>query len=192
MPGTAEESAVLAVAASQQGMVTTRQLLAAGFDDHAIARRVARGWLTRVLRGVYRVGPFAGPWGAEMAALLACGPRAALGGGSSLRAWGLRDDGGPVEVIVPGGRATAGVRTRRARLPAGDVVERYGMRVTTPARTICDLAARTPQRELSRLVEEARRLGILSPGEIAAAVERSRGRPGARRLRAIVLGAEEP
>ena len=163
MVGSAEENAVVALAARQQGMVSTPQLAAAGFDRRTVARRVASGWLTRVLHGVYRVGPFAGPFGAEMAALLACGPRAALSHGSALPVWGLRDNGGHVVVTIPGGRATCGVRARRAALPAGDVVERYGMRVTTPARTLADLAAATPERELARLVEEAQRLGLPRP-----------------------------
>jgi very-short-patch-repair endonuclease len=192
MPRIEDEASVAALAARQQAMVSTAQLRAAGFDSRAIVRKVAGGWLTRMLHGVYRVGPFAGPFGDEMAALLACGPRAAVSNGASLHVWGLRDNGGHVEVTVPGGGATSGVRAHRAALPESDVVERHGMRVTTPARTLTDIAAATPRRELARLVEEAQLLRLVSPGELEAAVERSRRRPGVPRLRAIVLGAEEP
>jgi very-short-patch-repair endonuclease len=183
---------VIALAAHQQGMVSTPQLAAAGFDDAAIAAMVVGGWLARVLRGVYRVGPFAGPYGDEMAALLACGPRSALSHRTSLHMWGIRERVGPVEVIVPGGRATAGVKWRRAPLPPGDVVERFGMRVTTPARTLADVAGSTTQRDLARLVEEARRLHLVTSGELLAVAARSRGRAGVGRLRAILLSAEEP
>ncbi len=173
-------------------MVSAAQLAAAGFDGDAIAREVGAGLLTRVLHGVYRFGPFAGPFGDEMAALLACGPNAALAHGASLHVWGIRERVGPVEVIVPGGRATTGVKWRRAPLPPGDVVERHGMRVTTPVRTLTDVAGSTSQRDLARIVEEAQRLGLVTPGELAAAVERSRGHPGVGKLRAILLSAEEP
>ena len=59
-----------------------------------------------------------------MAALLACGPTAALSHRTSLHLWQIRHRVGAVEVIIPGGRASAGVRWRRAPLPPGDVVER--------------------------------------------------------------------
>jgi hypothetical protein len=51
------DAAVAALAARQQGMVTTRQLAAAGIGESAVAHRVANGRLTRIFRGVYRVGP---------------------------------------------------------------------------------------------------------------------------------------
>jgi len=127
-----------------------------------------------------------------MAALLACGPTAALSHRTSLHVSQIRHRVGAVEVIIPGGRATAGVRWRRAPLPPGDVVERHGMRVTTPARTLVDVAGTTSRRDLARLVEEAQRRHLVTPGELAVAVARARGRTGIGRLRAILLTAEEP
>src|SRR5215218_230501 len=117
-----------------------------------------------------------------MAALLACGPTAALSHRTSLHLWQIRHRVGAVEVIIPGGRASAGVRWRRAPLPPGDVVERHGMRVTTPARTLVDVAGTTSRRDLARLVEEAQRRHLVTPGELAVAVARARGRTGIGRL----------
>jgi very-short-patch-repair endonuclease len=191
VPTTAERS-LSELAARQQGMVSTPQLAAHGIDREVIGRLVASGWLTRMHVGVYRVGAFSGPFGDEMAALLACGPRSALSHRTSLHLWAIRERVGPVEVIVPGGRATASVRWKRAPLPPGDVVERHGMRVTTPARTLTDIAGTTTPRELARLVEEAQRLKLVTPGELAAAVERARGRTGVGRLKTILLSAAEP
>src|SRR5262245_45984762 len=65
--------AIAALAARQQGVVTTEQLDAAGIGRRGVAHRIATGRLTRIYRGVYRVGPIAGPYGREMAAILATG-----------------------------------------------------------------------------------------------------------------------
>ena len=94
---------------------------------------------------------------------------------------------------MPGGRATAGVQWRRAPLPPGDVVERHGMRVTTPARTLMRPRRRRLGRASSHGSSRRRScLRLVTPGELLAAVERSRGRHGVGRLRAILLNAEEP
>ena len=64
----------------------------------SVAHRVANGRLTRMLRGVYRVGPIAAPYSAEMAALLAterCAELSLLGDGlgrtAAVRRPGPRD-----------------------------------------------------------------------------------------------------
>jgi hypothetical protein len=131
-----------------------------------------------------------------MAALLACGPDATLGGWASVAVFELRERAGkPVDVLVPHGFKghPEGVRRHeRARLAPGDVVLRHGMRVTVPARTLLDLAATTPRRELERLVEEAQVRRLLSHGELTAMVARGAGRRGVRTLRAIAADLGEP
>ena len=47
---------IAALAGRQHGVVTVAQLLAAGLDRNAIARRVAQGRLIRISSGVYAVG----------------------------------------------------------------------------------------------------------------------------------------
>ena len=146
--------------------------------------------------GVYQLGPFAGPFGPEQAALLACGPRAVLGHWTSIGVFELRPRGNrPVEVLLPGGLAgqRPGIRPHRATaLPACDVVLRHGLRVTTPARTLLDLAASTPRAVLERLTEEAQVQKLASGAELLAVIERGARRPGVRKLRAIVDLLDEP
>jgi hypothetical protein len=72
------DGAVAALAAGQHGVVTTAQLAAAGLGRRAVAHRVAHCRLVRLHRRVYHVGPTAAPLSREMAAVLACGDRAAL------------------------------------------------------------------------------------------------------------------
>src|SRR3954469_22029212 len=75
------EQEVARIASTQHGVVTRAQLLNAGFSRAAIQRRVRKGVLHVQHRGVYRVGHQAPSALARyMAAVLACGPGAALSG----------------------------------------------------------------------------------------------------------------
>ena len=75
-----------------------------------------------------------------------------------------------------------GIRPHRAGdLPACDVVVKHGLRVTTPARTLLDLAAVAPRATLERLVEEAQVQNAVAGAELVAMAER--GDRQARRAR---------
>jgi predicted transcriptional regulator of viral defense system len=185
------------VAARQQGMVTTAQLNAAGFDHRLIRRRVAAGWLARRHQGVYVLGVFAGPFGDEAAALLACGDRATIGHWTSAAAYALRErvEGEPVHVVVEGGMTgrREGVLTHRVEvLPECDITLVHGLRMTTPARTLLDLAASAPRTELERLLEEAQVQDLVGPAELLAVIERGAGRRGVAKLREVVAFLDEP
>jgi hypothetical protein len=96
-----------------------------------------------------------------MAAVLACGDGAALSHFSAAVLWGrLTADGQAVHVTVEGNRVCRGVVVHRSPLQ-GERVRRFGIVVTTPARTIVDLAdATTGRRTLERVVDEADNLGL--------------------------------
>lgn len=157
------DQVVAAIAGEQHGVVSTPQLLAAGFSRSGIARRVRDGRLHPLHRGVYAVGHAApSPTRRWMAAVLASrssrtrvSPRfaegsildrweAALSHRAAASLWGLLSIvDGPVDVSVPGdgGRARRkGIRLHRSLtlLPASVTIRR-GIPVTTPARTIADL-----------------------------------------------------
>ena len=193
----AAEREVARIAARQYGVVTTDQLAAAGLSGTQLTRRVAGGWLVRRHVGIYRLGVFGGPFEEEMAALLACGPRSALGRWSSIAVYGLGPRPSQVHVVFDGNRGgrRAGVRAyRTSLLPASDVVVRHGLRVTTPARTLLDLAAEAPRDTLERLIEEVQVQGLATTAELLAVAARGAGKarrvhlPRARRLprRAVV------
>src|SRR4029077_15731547 len=88
------------------------QLYAVGLDKSAVSRRLKRGRLHRIHRGVYAVGHRGLSWhGRWMAAVLACGEDAGLSHGSAPSLWGLLNPiEGPVHVSVP---STSGRSIRR-------------------------------------------------------------------------------
>jgi very-short-patch-repair endonuclease len=124
-----------------------------------------------------------------LAAVLACGEGSVVSHGTAaflLGLWRFQPD--KVDVIAPceSGRAVAGVKRRFAAFPAVDErTVRDGVPVTTPARTIVDLAGVMRQRSLSRTVEQAAVAGALDVGEIERILVRGRRR-GAPALRAIL------
>src|SRR5262245_16910772 len=147
------------LARAQHGVVSRRQLEAMGFGERAIARRIAAGRLHRLYRGVYAVGHTVVSWrGAYLAAVLACGEGAVLSHRSAAYLWGIRPTSAPrIDVTVP---RTSGVRSHgrivvhRPVRPA-EATARDGIRVTTPSRTLADLALALPRRELEKAAEMA-------------------------------------
>lgn len=67
-----------------------------------------------------------------------------------------------------------------------------GIPVTTPARTILDLAGSLGARELEAMVARAERKGLATREEVAALVARYPRRPGTRALRALLARGEAP
>src|SRR3954468_7082606 len=96
------------------GVISRRELLAAGVGPGAIAHRLKTGRLFALYPGVYAVGrPDVGVWGRRRAVVLACGEGAGLGGGGAAAAWGMR----AVERRVGGHGARARAPASRARHP---------------------------------------------------------------------------
>lgn len=176
---------VAALAARQHGVVATSQLAVEGISRRAIARRVERGHLRRLHRGVYLLGPLKAQFTDAMAAVLACGPGAVLSYHQAGVLWGIRPpDGSPVDVTVPGRnvRARAGIRIHRVReLSPAEATGRHGLPVTTAERTLLDLATVLAPGELTRTVEQAQIHGLMTS---ALNEQLARRHPGARALEA--------
>jgi very-short-patch-repair endonuclease len=150
----------VALAERQHGVVTRAQLIEVGLSDQAIGRRVEDGRLWRVHQGVYAVGrPTLTLFGRFSAAVLSCGPGAALSHLAAGVLLGLLGERGlRIDVTVPGsgGRRRRGaVIIHRGPLPDTDVTIKHGIPVTTPARTLIDLADLLPRRRLERALDEA-------------------------------------
>jgi very-short-patch-repair endonuclease/predicted transcriptional regulator of viral defense system len=190
----ATERALATIAARQHGVLTGAQLAAAGVGQRGVSRRVADGRLHRLHRGVFLLGPLTGRWTREMAAVLACGATAVLSHRSAAVLWGFyRAWHGLPEVTVPegGSRGRPGLRVyRTSRLDPRETRRREGVPVTSPARTLLDLATVVTERDLARAVEEAQVLRLVTPRELAHIA--GRGRPGSAALRAVLNLQHEP
>lgn len=126
-----------------------------------------------------------------MAAVLACGPGAALSHRSAGALWGMRTTSAdsPIDVTAP---------NRRGRTPRGIVAHRHGSLVakdrttvrgiptTTPERTLLDLAGVIPVWELRRAISEAEVLRIVDHAKLRRLIRHSRGRRGVARLRLLL------
>jgi hypothetical protein len=149
------------LARRQHGVVGRAQLTALGMGEDAIDWRVKRGRLHAIHRAVYAVGHLALTRnGRFMAAVLACGEGAALSHVTAAVLWRiLGDRGASPHVTAVKRRRVPGVVVHRAPLQ-GERVRRQGIVVTTPTRTLVDLADVVPRRTLERAFDEAQYLGL--------------------------------
>ena len=158
-------------------------------DKHAISYRVKIGRLHRVFRGVYSVGRRPGtPQESAGAAVLACGPGAALSHGSAMTLWGYwRQWEKPLEVTVVRDRRTRGITVHRSTtLHRREVTTQLGIRVTTPARTIFDISPRQADKAFKRTVNNALHSLWLTEGQLSDAVARHPNLPAAKRVAKLI------
>ena len=153
----------------------------------------SRGLLRREHTGVYAVVQTAPvPLARETAALLACGDRAILSHTSAGSVWRLIPSAdGPVEVTLADSRARRqrpGVRVHRSgTLLKRDVRTEDGLPLTSPARTLLDLAGRLDRRSLERALDEALVVRkIVSRPQVLDVLGRAGGHAGASVLGALM------
>lgn len=188
--------AIAALCATQYGLVAYPQLRDLGLSRSAISRRLKRGHLHPIHRGVYAVGhPGIGARARWLAATMAIGAGALLSHLDAAALWRLLPGrAGSIHVTVPadsGCRSRAGIHVHRARIDARDRCRREGIAVTSPERTLIDVASTLPRRRLERAVDEAAFLYRLDERKLANALARSGRRPGAAAL-AVVLADHVP
>jgi hypothetical protein len=190
--------AIAALAGSQGGYISRRQLIGLGLTRSAIQHRLSRGYLIAAsLPGVYAVGHIpTHPHNRARGVLLAAGPRAVLSHASAATLWDIRRGWEfPLHVTVRTDRRLRGVVVHRNRLiTERDVRTQYGLRVTSPALTILDLAASHDlsdaalQRAIDDLRMPRRFLTLEQLEELAGRFPYHRG---TRRLRRL-LGIAQP
>jgi very-short-patch-repair endonuclease/predicted transcriptional regulator of viral defense system len=164
----------------QHGVVTVGQLHDMGITKRDIAYRVKAGRLHPIHRGVYAVGHrHLTQTASFIAAVLAVGRDAVLSHTSAAALWELRRaTTGLVHVTVPrriGSRRGIRIHAVRA-LPPTDVTRHHGIPVTTPARTVLDLADILDRRALERALHEAEVQRQVNPQQLQQQLVRSPGR----------------
>jgi hypothetical protein len=184
------------VAEQQHGNITRAQLEASGLTRNEIAERRDQGWLIRRHTGVYAVGHV--PRTREsrwLAAVLALGDGAVLSHVAAGALWRMLAGAAITEVIVPttaGHRKRDGIVVHRQRLPASHVTVHHGIPVTTPTRTLLDLASVLSLGALAKAFEQAQVVLHLPPAPLAAEVLARPRQRGNAKLRRILVGAVDP
>jgi very-short-patch-repair endonuclease len=160
-----------------------------GLTPRSVQRRLEAGRLHAVHRGVYAVGhrllAREGWW---LAAVLAGGEGAVLSHATAAALWGIRGTAATkVDVTVARDRRQrARIRFHRTALQPDEVTTEERIPVTTPVRTLLDLAKRLDQNRLARAVDRTELLRLTSPHSLDASLARHPTAPGARKLKAIV------
>jgi hypothetical protein len=191
------DARVAALAARQWGVVSVADLRACGLSDDAIATRVRNAGLHALHRSVYAVGHVHLPTeGLFLAAVKTCEPAGVLSHFSAAAAWGIVEwDHRLPEVTVVRSRTPRHrnmVAHRTVRLDPADVRTWKGMPVTSPARTVIDLAPRLSGKRLRRAVRQGQSLGLLTIEELLDALRRCPRRNGIRKLLRIIASGPAP
>ena len=193
VPG-GRDQRIAAIAKLQRGRISRRQLIDLGLTDATVHRMVTAGRLHRRCRGVYAVGHVAPiELERETVALLACPDGAVLSHVSAASVWGLKadaDPGEPIHVTIPTDTRVglAGLRSHRTRvLDAADVRMHRGLPITSPARTLIDIAGLVTHSALEHALDDALNHRLVREDQIRDVLQRARqGRRGAARLRALL------
>lgn len=189
---------VARIAEAQRGLVHRKQLVEAGISHDAIQHRLKIGHLHKLYRSVYLVGrPRLEPLAAETAAVMHADGGGVLSHRTSGTLWWLIDAAveNPVDLTVVGN----GVRHRRGlivhrvkSLSPADVRICKGLPVTSPPRTLVDLAGVLTIDELESALAIARRRKLATNREIDQAIGRAPRSKGVANLRALLAEGRQP
>lgn len=151
-----------AIVGRQLGLFTFRQALDVGFPRATIAGLVRSGRWVRVLPRVYRTAETPpAPGEAIIAAWLACGEPAAVSRLAAAAIWELEAPSPETPTVsVPWARQVElpGVEVRRTRRWSSiEMVRRGAIRVTSPMRTLLDLASLLEELPLELALDGAHR-----------------------------------
>jgi hypothetical protein len=181
-----------ALAARQHGPVARWQLQELGLSPQHIAYRIRIGRLISIFREVYAVGhPRLTREGWWMGAVLTCGERAVLSHGDAAAHWGLMPTRGTLIHVSTPARSGRGPDRRRIRLhrvgtlTADETTIEDAIPVTTPARTLLDVASVLRPRALEDVIAQAERLALfdlVAVRRVLDAHPRQHGAPALRTL----------
>jgi very-short-patch-repair endonuclease len=189
-----DDDRIGALAEAQHGVVARRQLLMMGIGRGAVERRIARGRLRRVHRGVYAVGHRPSTRESRwMAAVLSAGAGAVLSHRSAGSLWRILS---PTSIAPEVTRATRyesrpGLRAHCGTLRPDEVTRLNGIPVTSAPRTALDLAELLTVHQLERALNEMEVRRITDRLSIPKLLERYPGKRGAAKLRILLADNAE-
>jgi very-short-patch-repair endonuclease len=196
-PDAGPDLCVARAAADQWGVLCLDELFACGLSRDAVSDRALNGRLHQLHRGVYAVGHTnLSLEGRFLAAVKACGPGALLSHYSAAALWGfVAWDGRYPEVTFIGAssRAHPGLRIHRTTaLDRRDVFRHRGIPLTSPARTLLDLAATLEHASLRSATRRAQSLQRVNVRQLVDVLARHRHRRGCARLARIIATGPAP
>jgi predicted transcriptional regulator of viral defense system len=168
--------ALFALAARQSGYFTAAQALSMGYAYPAQKFHVDHGNWVRVDRGLFRLpGWPAAEYDSLVRWALWARGKGVVSHESALVVHELGDvNPALVHLTVPANfrPRASGVRLHRADVPADDVVERAGFRLTTPLRTLLDVAVGNLDLDLlAAAIADALELGLVTRSQILGRVD---------------------
>jgi len=171
--------------AEYDGLILRDRVLSAGVDPDQLVIALRTGRLFRVQRGVYGArAAQPGPLPRARAAVLSSGVLDAVASHHTAgRVFGLAVPDRPAVEHITVRRELRRVRRRELHfhsraLALGDVLPRDGVALTSPARTVFDLAAYLPRREAVWCVDDALRRNVTTPSALMQVGERRLGGRG--------------
>lgn len=164
------------LAAEQAGYFTAAQAREIGYSYQAQAHHVAAGNWTRIERGLFRLSEWLPDVHDDLArwSLWSRG-RGVVSHETALAVHDISEfESARVHLTVPLDftRRDDAVVLHRADLTGDDIQERTGFRVTSPLRSLIDVAASAPDEDqLARAVADARERGLISVRALRARAE---------------------
>jgi len=186
---------IMRIAALRDELVTDRQLRKHGLSRDTVAHLVRERVLTPVFRQVYSVTP--GPFddARRSVALCLAVPDGVLSHQTAAAHWQLRRaPRGMLDLTVRAPRQVRlpDVRVHRITKLDGEDVVKYanGLRVTTPARTLFDLATLVSPPVLASATQDALNRRLCTPWSLGDVGDRMirQGRPGSTAFRELIAG----
>ena len=123
-----------------------------------------------------------------MTALLRAGDDAALSHASAAAAWAIRPSAAAlIDLALPRRkRPIEGIRLHRLTLPADEITTHEALRITTPSRTILDLAQSLSDARLEATIAEADKLELDFTPSLQTLLQRYAHHRGSARLRRVL------
>lgn len=167
---------LFALAADQAGYFTAAQAKALGYSYPAQAYHVNAGNWQRIDRGIFRLSEWISDVHDYLVRwMLWSKGRAVVSHDTALGVYGVGEFESPrIHLTVPPGfrMDDEALLLHVAELPADDVVDRTGFRVTTLARSLVDVATlSSDEDQLGRALEEALANGTLTQRQLRARAE---------------------
>jgi very-short-patch-repair endonuclease len=184
------------LAAAQHGVIARAQAVRLGATKDVIRHRLRTGRWERLAPDVFQLAGAPHSWRQDLiSACLVWGGGGVISHRATAALWRLAGfEPGPIELTVPRNRRRAGPGIiHRHPLPRADVTTVEGIPVTTPARTLIDLAAVLPREAVEEAMDDALRRGMVSIPLLRRrlnAIGRP-GRPGIALMRSL-LDARDP